>query len=81
MKIAKVLKIVIEFRSKKRKLDVVLNDSKFDRFVLMIMICFVDFFQNEMTLFSSKKMKKEFEIVKCEFSIWFDDDVEIDEAN
>jgi hypothetical protein len=34
-----------------------------------------------MMLFSSKKIKEDFEIVKFEFSNWFDDDVEIDEAN
>jgi hypothetical protein len=44
MRIAKILRAVIEFRSKKRKLDVVFNDSKFDRFILMIMICFIDLF-------------------------------------
>jgi hypothetical protein len=81
MRVAKVLRIVIEFRFKKKELDVVFNDSKFDRFVLVIMICFVDFFQSEMMLFSSKKVKKEFEIVKYELSNWFDDDVEINEAN
>jgi hypothetical protein len=72
---------MIEFRFKKRRLDVVFNDSKFDLFVLMNVICFVDFFQSEMMLFSSKKMKKDFEIVKYELSNWFDDDVEIDETN
>ncbi len=81
VKVAKILRIVIEFRSKKRELDVVFNDSKFDQFVLMFMICFVDFFQSEMMLSSSKKMKNDYEMMKFEFSNWFDDDVEIDKAN
>ncbi len=68
VRIAKILRAVIEFRSKKRRLDVVFNDSKFDLFVLMNVICFVDLFQSEMMLFSSKKMKKYFEIVKYELS-------------
>ncbi len=72
---------MIEFRSKKRRLDVVFSDSKFDLFVLMNVICFADLFQSEMMLSSSKKMKEDFEIVKYEFSNWFVDDVEIDEAN
>ncbi len=81
MKIAKILRAVIEFRFKKRKLDVVFNDSKFDLFVLMNVICFADLLQSEMMLFSSKEMKEDFENVKHEFSNWFVDDVEIDEAN
>jgi hypothetical protein len=68
VKIAKILRVVIEFRSKKRELDVVFNDSKFDQFVLMFMICFVDFFQNEMMLLSSKEMKNDYEMMKFEFS-------------
>jgi hypothetical protein len=72
---------MIEFRSKKREFDVVFNDSKFDQFVLMFMICFVNFSQNEMMLFSSKKMKNDYEMMKFEFSNWFNDDVEIDKAN
>jgi hypothetical protein len=72
---------VIEFRFKKKILDVIFNHSKFDLFVLMNVICFVDFFQSEMMLSLSKKIKKDFEIVKYEFSNWFNDDVEIDEAN
>jgi hypothetical protein len=43
VRVAKTLKAVIEFRFKKRELDVVFNDSKFDQFVLMFMICFIDF--------------------------------------
>ncbi len=81
VKIAKTLRAVIEFRFKKRELDVVLSDSKFDQFVLMSMICFIDFFQSEMMLSSSKKMKNDYEMMKFEFSNWFDDDVEIDKAN
>ncbi len=68
MKIEKILRAVIEFRFKKRELDVVFNDSKFDLFVLMNVICFADLSQNEMMLFSSKEMKEDFEIVKYEFS-------------
>jgi hypothetical protein len=45
------------------------------------MICFIDFFQNEMMLLSSKEMKNDYEMMKFEFSNKFDDDVEIDEAN
>jgi hypothetical protein len=37
-------------------------------FALMNVICFVDLFQNEIVLFSSKEMKEDFEIVKCELS-------------
>ncbi len=81
VRVAKILRAVIEFRSKKRKLDVVFNDSKFDQFVLMFVICFVDFFQSDMMLSSSKKMKNDYEMMKFEFSNWFDDDVEIDKAN
>ncbi len=81
MKIAKILRIVIEFRFKKKEFDIIFNDSKFDLFILINVICFINFFQNEMMLFSSKKMKKDFEIMKYEFSNWFIDDVEIDEAN
>jgi hypothetical protein len=81
VKIAKTLKTVIEFRFKKRKFDVVYSDSKFDQFVLMFMICFFDFFQNEMMLSSSKKIKNDYEIMKFELSNWFDDDVEIDKTN
>jgi hypothetical protein len=47
----------------------------------MNVICFADLFQSEMMLSSLKKMKNDFEIVKYEFSNWFVDDVEIDEAN
>ncbi len=68
VKIAKTLRAVIEFRFKKRELDVVLSDSKFDQFVLMSMICFIDFFQSEMMLSSSKKMKNDYEMMKFEFS-------------
>jgi hypothetical protein len=68
VKIEKILRAVIKFRSKKRRLDVVLNDSKFDLFVLVNEICFADLLQSEMMLFSSKEMKKDFEIVKYEFS-------------
>jgi hypothetical protein len=68
VKIAKILRVVIEFRFKRRRFDVVHNDSKFDLFVLMNVICFADLFQSEMMLFSSKKMKKDFEIVKYELS-------------
>jgi hypothetical protein len=68
MRIAKTLKAVIEFRFKKRELDVVFNDSKFDQFVLMSVICFVDFFQSEMMLFSSKKMKNDYKMMKFESS-------------
>ncbi len=68
MRIAKTLRVVIEFRSKKRELDVVFSDSKFDLFVLMNVICVADLFQSEMMLFSSKKMKEDFEIVKYELS-------------
>jgi hypothetical protein len=81
VKVAKTLRVVIEFRFKKRELDVVLNDSKFDQFVLVSVICFVDLFQSEMMLLSSKKMKDDYEMMKFEFSNWFDDDVEIDKAN
>jgi hypothetical protein len=81
VKIAKILKAVIEFRFKKKELDVVFNDSKFDQFVLMSVICFVDLFQSEMMLFSSKEMKNDYEMMKFEFSNWFDDDVEIDKTN
>ncbi len=81
VKVEKILRAVIEFRSKKRELDVVLSDSKFDQFVLMFMICFVDFSQSEMMLLSSKKMKNDYEMMKFESSNWFDDDVEIDKAN
>jgi hypothetical protein len=45
------------------------------------MICFVDLFQSEMILFSSKMMKEDFDYENHEFSNWFDDDVEIDKAN
>jgi hypothetical protein len=69
------------FELKKENLTLFLNDLKFDLFILTFMICFVDFFQNKMMLFSSKKMKKDFEIVKFEFLNWFEDNVEIDEAN
>jgi hypothetical protein len=72
---------VIEFRSKKRRLDVVFSDSKFDQFVLVSMICFVDLLQSEMMLLSSKEMKDDYEMMKFEFSNWSDDDVEIDKAN
>jgi hypothetical protein len=68
VRIAKTLRVVIEFRSKKRELDVVFSDSKFDLFVLMNVICVADLFQSEMMLFSSKKMKEDFEIVKYELS-------------
>ncbi len=68
MRIAKTLRAVIEFRSKKRELDVVSNDSEFDLFVLVNVICFADLSQNEMMLFFSKEMKEDFEIVKYEFS-------------
>jgi hypothetical protein len=68
MKIAKILRIVIEFRFKKKEFDIIFNDSKFDLFILINVICFINFFQNEMMLFSSKKMKKDFEIMKYEFS-------------
>ncbi len=68
MKVAKILKAVIEFRSKKRELDVVFSDSKFDQFVLMFVICFVDLFQSEMMLLSSKKMKNDYEMMKFELS-------------
>ncbi len=68
MRIAKTLRAVIEFRFKKRELDIILNDSKFDLFVLMNVICFVHLFQSEIMLFSSKEMKKDFEIVTYEFS-------------
>ncbi len=69
------------FELRKENLTLFSNDSKFDLFVLTSMICFVDLFQSEMMLFSSKEMKENFEIVKFELSNWFDDDVEIDEAN
>jgi hypothetical protein len=69
------------FDLKKEKLDVVSSDSKFDQFVLMFTIYFIDLFQSEMMLLSSKKMKNDYEIMKFEFSNWFDDDVEIDKAN
>jgi hypothetical protein len=81
VRVAKILRAVIEFRFKKRELDVVLSDSKFDQFVLMSVICFVDLFQSEMMLSSSKKMKDDYEMMKFELSNWFDDDVEIDKAN
>ncbi len=81
VRIAKILRVVIEFRSKKRELDVVFSDSKFDLFVLINVICFADLVQSEMMLISSKEMKEDLKIVKYEFSNWFVDDVEIDEAN
>ncbi len=68
VKIAKILRAVIEFRFKKRRLDVVLSDSKFDQFVLMFVICFIDFSQSEMMLLSSKKMKNDYEMMKFELS-------------
>jgi hypothetical protein len=68
VKIAKILKTVIQFRFKKRKLNVILSDSKFHQFVLMFMICFVDFFQSEMMLFLSKKMKNNYEMMKFKLS-------------
>ncbi len=68
VRVAKILRTVIEFRFKKRRLDVVFSESKFDQFVLMSMICFVDLFQREMMSFSSKKMKNDYEIMKFEFS-------------
>jgi hypothetical protein len=69
------------FDLKKEELDVVFNDSKFDLFVSTFMICFVDLSQSEMILFSSKMMKEDFDCENHELSNWFDDDVEIDEAN
>ncbi len=68
VRVAKILRTVIEFRFKKRRLDVVFSESKFDQFVLMSMICFVDLFQREMMSFSSKKMKNDYEMMKFEFS-------------
>ncbi len=68
VKVAKILRVVIEFRSKKRKLDVVFSDSKFDQFVLVFMICFVDLFQSEMMLLPSKKMKDDYEMIEFELS-------------
>ncbi len=68
MRIEKTLRAVIKFRFKKRRLDVVFSDSKFDLFVLVNEICFADLSQSEMMLFSSKEMKEDFEIVKYEFS-------------
>jgi hypothetical protein len=81
MKVVKILRIVIKFQLKKRKLDVVFNDLKFNLFVLIIMLCFVNLFQSEMMLSSSKKIKENFEIAKFEFSNWFDDDVKINKAS
>ncbi len=69
------------FDLRKEELDVVFSDSKFDQFVLMSVICFVDLLQSEMMLSSSKKMKDDYEVMKFELSNWFDDDVEIDKAN
>ncbi len=69
------------FELRKEDLTLFSSDSKFDLFVLTFMICFVDFFQSEMMLLSSKQMKEDFEIVKFVLSNWSDDDVEIDEAN
>jgi hypothetical protein len=69
------------FELKKENLTLFSNDSKFDLFVLASMICFVDFSQSEMILFSSKMMKQDFDYENHEFSNWSDDDVEIDEAN
>jgi hypothetical protein len=68
VKVEKTLRVMIEFRFKKRKLDVVFSDSKFNQFVLMFMICFVDLLQSEMMLLSSKKMKNDYEMMKFEFS-------------
>jgi hypothetical protein len=68
VRVEKILRAVIEFRFKKRRLDVVFSDSKFDQFVLMFMICFVDLFQSEMMLSSSKKMKDDYEMMKFELS-------------
>jgi hypothetical protein len=45
------------------------------------MICFIVLFQSEIILFSSKMMKKDFDYEDHELSNWFNDDVEIDEAN
>ncbi len=64
----KFWKLWSNFDFKKNKLDVVFNDSKFDQFILMFMIYFVDYFQNEIMLFSSKKMKNDYEMMKFEFS-------------
>jgi hypothetical protein len=69
------------FDLKKEEIDVVFNDSKFDLFVLTFMICFIDLFQSEMILFSSKIMKENFDCENHEFSNWSDDDVEINETN
>ncbi len=69
------------FELKKESLTLFSNDSKFDLFILTFMICFVDLFQSEMMLLSSKKMKDDYEKMKFEFSNWFDNDVEIDKAN
>ncbi len=69
------------FELRKENLTLFSNDSKFDVFILAFIICFVDLFQSEMILFSSKMMKKDFEYENHEVSNWFDDDVEIDEAN
>ncbi len=57
------------------------NDSKFDLLILTSMIFFVDLFQNEMILFSSKMMKEDFDDEKYKISNWSVDDVEIDNAN
>jgi hypothetical protein len=69
------------FELRKESLTLFSNDLKFDLFVLASMICFIDLFQSEMILFSSKMMKKDFDCENYEFSNWFDDDVEINEAN
>jgi hypothetical protein len=69
------------FELRKESLTLFSNDSKFDLFVLAFMICFVDLSQSEMILFSSKIMREDFDCENHEFSNWFDDDVEIEEAN